>query len=264
MCQRATASHHPGTAGLRLEGLHRPEHDANATPPCRSRRGADKLAARSAAPNAAIPAAGAGAAIHNATGRPETSRFGATATKPLDRAAVQAAITRVNNTGLRSRFGATAGRGRGRRGPRRSRQELLRFEIGRRNRLGTPAVDGDPGVQALQGADRQAGEHRIEQARDFGMTLDDRLANDRCRGVDDLRPLVVGEGHSRAPPRRRRCRRPWRHRRRRCPRRRRATSPPYCRRTGSGVAHRRAGSRRSSRRPARPRGSRRIRPKRRV
>ena len=61
-----------------------------------------RQAAANAAPSAAMPAVGrAPAAAHNGTGLPETSRFGASPTKPDSATAATATITNTNSTWLR-------------------------------------------------------------------------------------------------------------------------------------------------------------------
>src|SRR5439155_4721775 len=73
------------------------------------------------------------------------------------------------------------------------RQEMPRSEIIGCNRAGILAADRDPGVQLLQGGQRQRGEYRLERRGDFGMLVQHRLAHDRGRRIDDLRALVVAE-----------------------------------------------------------------------
>ena len=68
---------------------------------------------------------------------------------------------------------------------------MLRLQIGRRDRTGILALDGDLGVELLQGLEGQTGKDRVEQIGDLRVLAQHRFAHDRCRCEDDKGAQVV-------------------------------------------------------------------------
>ena len=78
-------------------------------------------------------------------------------------------------------------------GPLGSRQEMLRLQIGHRDRFGLFSADSNPRVELLQRFKGQCREHLVERRADRRMGIEHRLADDRGRGVDDLRAFIVAQ-----------------------------------------------------------------------